>query len=390
MTSPSRRLLFLKHSLQWPRVRGHDVHTYALMKALGDMGHELNLFTVERPADAALAGLRTRSTVSSEVAERGEPVPLPWLQERFRSYWGVEGEDLTAFGALARQWQPDVIVATGPEALPYLAVSPRSSCRVWYAADDLSWQHLVQVRSLGRDAWANLRMAVINAAYERTFSRSFDRAWVVSDVDARAMHLIGGARRVDVIPNGVDTDYFRPRQQPGRPNSAIFWGNMSFEPNVRAVEWFCSTVWPIIRQRRPTARLSIAGSSPSQAVRHLSGKHGVEVLGQLEDIRDAIAEHAIAVMPFVSGAGLKNKMLEAAAMGRATICSPVALNGLRGAVEEAFVVVREPHEWVRRIEALWDDESARTTLGTRAREWVECHHTWRRAAGQAIAALQQP
>jgi glycosyltransferase involved in cell wall biosynthesis len=247
------RLLFLKHSLNWPRVRGHDVHTYSMMRALGLMGHELNLFTVERPHPTALSGLATMSTLSSEVAENGAHVTLTRLQDRFRSYWGVSTQDVSAFAATVEQWRPDAVVASGPEVLPYLPVAGEVR-RVWYAADDLCWQHLTQVRNLTADAWVNLQAAAVNALYERSFARSIDCAWAVSAVDARAMRWIGGFRRVDVVPNGVDTDHFRPRRDVEYPDSAVFWGNLAFEPNVRAIQWFSSQVWPIVRKRRPAAR----------------------------------------------------------------------------------------------------------------------------------------
>jgi glycosyltransferase involved in cell wall biosynthesis len=111
------------------------------------------------------------------------------------------------------------------------------------------------------------------------------------------------------------------------------------------------------------------------------------VVGALPDLRPAIAAHAVAVMPFLSGSGLKNKMLEAAAMSRATVCSRAALNGLRGDTTSAFVVCRSAGEWVDAIADLWAAPERRARLGVSARAWVEANHTWRRAAQEALASL---
>jgi glycosyltransferase involved in cell wall biosynthesis len=380
------RLLFLKHSLTWPRVRGHDVHTYSIMKALELMGHELNLFTVERPDPTALAGLPTISTLSADVAQNGVHVKLSRLQDRFRSYWGVSTQDVSAFAASVEQWRPDAVIASGPEVLPYLAAAD-GVYRVWYAADDLCWQHLTQVRNLTADARFNLKAAAVNALYERSFAGTIDCAWAVSAIDARALRWIGGFRRVDVVPNGVDTDHFQPRQEVESPDSAIFWGNLAFEPNVRAILWFSSQVWPIVRQRRPGAVLTVAGFSPSPLLLNLSGRDGINVVGAVDDLGAIVAKHAVAVMPFQSGSGLKNKMLEAAALARPTVCSRAAINGLCGAVQEAFILAERPQEWAAQLETLWDDADARAALGRRARIWVETNHTWDRAAQRALDSL---
>jgi glycosyltransferase involved in cell wall biosynthesis len=94
-------------------------------------------------------------------------------------------------------------------------------------------------------------------------------------------------------------------------------------------------------------------------------------------------------MPFLSGSGLKNKMLEAAAMGRATVCSRAALNGLRGEAGAAFVLCRRPEEWADTIVTLWGAPERRAQLARSARAWVEANHTWQRAAREAEVSLRR-
>ena len=306
----------------------------------------------------------------------------------FARTWGVDRSAIDAFSRAARALAPDAVVAAGLDVLPYLA-AVEGPVRAWYAADDLAWQHLTQLRPLVPATWWNLRAAAVGALYERTFAGAVDRTWVVSASDATAIRWLGGARHVAVIPNGVDTAHFRPRDDPERPDSAIFWGHLGFPPNVRAIEWLCTHVWPLVRRRKPAAVLTIAGYGAGPEVLRLSGRDGVDVVGALPDLRPAIARHAVAVMPFQSGSGLKNKMLEAAAMGRATVCSRTALNGLRGEARAAFVLCRRPDEWVDTIVGLWGDPDWRVRLALGARAWVEANHTWKRAAQEAEVSLRR-
>jgi glycosyltransferase involved in cell wall biosynthesis len=382
------RLLFLKHSLYAPRTRGHDVHTFEMIRALETLGHHTHLFTIERPTPAALDGLSATPVVAEDLAEAAGGPVLGRLQERFRSYWGVDRSAIDRFSRLTRELAPDAVIGAGLDVLPYLA-AVKGPTRAWYAADDLAWQHLTQFRPRTPASWGNLRSAAIGALYERAFAGAVDQTWVVSENDARAIRWLGGARQVAVIPNGVDTGHFRPLDAAERPATAIFWGHLGFPPNVRAVEWLCTNVWPLVRRREPAAVLTIAGIGAGQEVRRLSGRDGIDVVGALPDLRPAIAEHALAVMPFLSGSGLKNKMLESAAMGRATLCSKAALNGLRGDSRAAFVLCDTPDEWVDAMVRLWAAPGQRARIGAGARAWVEGNHTWRRAAQEAEVSLRR-
>ncbi len=384
------RLLFVKEALAWPRSSGHDVHCFHMMRALAGLGHDVSLATVKRPADEAVAGLPLRSYAClSERAQAGdaEPLPLSRMQERFRSYWGIDPARIRAVADAARACEADAVVVVGLNVLPYLG-GVNGPLRVWYAADEWAWHHLSQVRLFQPSTWANIKQAAIKGLYERAYGTLLDRVWVVSEADRRAMQRVAGVRGVDVLPNGVDADHFAPRQRPEAPNSCVFWGRLDFGPNIQALEWFCGRVWPAVRQARPDATFTIYGFQPSAQVRSLEKMGGVRVVPDLPDLRDEIAAHQVVVLPFVSGGGIKNKLLEAAALGKAVVCTPRACGGLRGVAEAPLRQAGSPSRWVRELTSLWADADARHRLGEAARRWVVEHHTWEAAARTAAAGLE--
>jgi glycosyltransferase involved in cell wall biosynthesis len=244
----------------------------------------------------------------------------------------------------AQRAAADAVVTTGRDGLAYLA-AVRGPVRVWYAADEAFWHHASQVQLRRPRTWGQITLAVVNGVYERAHRQLADRVWVVTEADRRAMRVVGGVRAVDVIPNGVDADHFAPRDGPQRERSCAFWGRLDFGPNVQALEWFCRAVWPRVRAATPDAALAVYGFNPTPAVRALAGRDGVELVPDLPDLRPAVAAHPVAVLPFVSGGGIKNKFLEAAAMGKAVVCSPTALNGLRRPDECGARVARSAGEW---------------------------------------------
>lgn len=401
------RFLFLKKSLHYPRATGHDVHTFEMARALAALGHDIGFATVADLAPEAVAGLELALGVHSlatgeppavmprvmprEVETRGLTASgspngrspnsrslLTYLQRRFLRYWGIDAAWLAATARLVQELEPDAVVAAGLEMLPCLA-AVRGATRIWYAADEYARHHLTQVKLLQRRTWRHLADAAIAAAYERSYAHQYDRAWVVSSSEARAMKSIGGARHVDIVPNGVDAEHFHPGDEPTIPHSCAFWGRLDAGPNIAAASWFVRHVWPALRREFPDARFGLFGFAPVPAVLRLQGD-GIAVTADAPDLRPLVRRHEVAVMPFVSGGGIKNKLLEAAAMAMPIVATPQGCVGLDARDGLPLVIARRPEDWVAAIARLWRNAIQRAELGAKARAWVGQRHTWEAAA----------
>ncbi len=364
-----------------------------MMNALSAAGHHVGLITAEPLAAQVQESLRCEfhRTLEPDTGADDAGLGLPMPQERFRRFWGITSAHLRAVRRLSEQFQPDAFVVSGLEVLPVLAAVP-GAVRIWYAADEWVLHHLSQVHLLDTRSWANVRDAAIKGLYERAFRSVTDRVWAVTHRDAWAFRRIAGIRGVDLIPNGVDGEWYTPSTALQEPFTAVFWGRLDFGPNIQGLEWFCSQVWPRVVERRPQARFTIIGFQPGPEVHRLATLPGVRLWADVPDVRDPVHSHAVVALPFTSGTGIKNKLLEAAAMGKAIVCTPTALGGLSG--DPPFAGLQKPDEWVHALESLWQDDEERQRRGRAARNWVVNHHTWSAAALKAqqgiAASLARP
>jgi glycosyltransferase involved in cell wall biosynthesis len=381
------RVLFIKPALVYPRTSGHDVYCYFMMKGLAALGAEVALATVAKTDPAAVEGMNLVycGQLSEEETAATRP-KLTWLQERFRSFWGVSWGQIQSVRDLTSTLKADVVVAFGLPALPFLA-GVEGALRVWAMADEWVYHHLTQVHLTDRTSWHHLKSALIKGAYERAYAPLVDRIWAVSDTDQRAAKWLAGMPVGDLLPNGVDTDFFHPIAVPEIPQSAVFWGRLDFEPNIDALVWFGREVWPEIARRVPAARFTIMGYQPTQEVERVAALPGITLRPNVPDLRSAVCEHALVVLPMVSGGGIKNKLLEGAAMGRPIVCTPRACMDLRSSGTLPMLVARKPDEWVMNVIALWDDEARRAELGRQARAWVSEYYSWAIPARGALEAF---
>jgi len=385
------RVLMMKGEMGWPRVNGHDVHCFHMMKALSELGHEVGLLTAKSPVPEAIQGVPLsfvgRFTEDGAPADARLPERMTWLQERYRSYYGAEAGLLAQVRQAVSLFAADAVVVGGLNLLPYFSVM-RDVVSVWYAADELALHHLTQVQLRSPETWSHVREALVEGLYERAYAPLMDRAWVVSDSERRAMRGLAGVRAVDVLPNGVDGELFQPSTRTPHPRSAVFWGRLDFGPNVQALQWFCSEVWPIIRRRVPDAQFTIVGFHPIAPVTELASRDGILLRANLADLRDEVSCHAVAVLPFVSGGGIKNKLLEAAAMAQPIVCTPRAAEGLRGLEAMPIRIERGADALAQAVMTLWESPQAARELGERARRWVLANHSWN-AVGAAAADILQ-
>jgi len=384
-------LLFVKEALVWPRTSGHDVQCYYMMKALSEHGAKVSLATVEPTDPRAVEGIPLAHCVQLDHAvpvDAKAGSSLTYLQERFRSFWGIEKGHIESVRRLAEQESADVVIAFGLSALPFLG-GVANAVRVWGMADEWVYHHLTLVRFFDRSTWRHFKSAAVKGLYERAYAPLVDRAWAVSDSDRRAGRWFAGFDTVDLLPNGVDTGFYRPLNEPVSPRTAVFWGRLDFEPNIDALTWFFTHVWADVLREAPDARFTIIGYAPTDAVRRLAESPGVTLRPNVDDLRATVCQHAVVVLPMISGAGIKNKLLEGAAMGRPIICTPRAVLDLKPHDRLPFLQVRQPAEWVTGLVSLWDDETHRHELGRAARAWVSEYHSWATPARNALAAFQE-
>lgn len=164
------------------------------------------------------------------------------------------------------------------------------------------------------------------AKYENKIFGLFDNKTIISEPD-RELIPHPEKQKIEVIPNGVDWEFFTPQQQE-RPNELIFIGNMAYPPNIDAAEFLVKEIMPVVWKKLPQVKVLLAGASPHIRVKSLASEK-VKISGWIDDIRDAYNSGKIFIAPMRIGTGLQNKLLEAMAMKIPCITTPLANDALK-------------------------------------------------------------
>jgi glycosyltransferase involved in cell wall biosynthesis len=194
---------------------------------------------------------------------------------------------------------------------------------------------------------------------------------VVTEEDAELVRAVAPGARVEVIPNGVDAGS-EPAPVPGRPVLG-FHGVFDSQANVDAAVDLVTQVWPRVRATVPEATVLLAGRRPPREVRRLVGD-GVELRADVPDMRAALDDMSVHVDWMTSGAGIKNKVLEAMAAGRPVVSTPAGAQGIGAGA--GLVVVSDLAAAAAEIVWLLTDPGLLANAGTAARERVVADFSW--------------
>jgi glycosyltransferase involved in cell wall biosynthesis len=224
--------------------------------------------------------------------------------------------------------------------------------------------------------WTKRAQAWMVKRFERSEYERFDRVIVVSEEDRQALLGVDATLRVEVIPNGVDADAFGWDGTPRDRGLIVFTGVMSYAPNVTAAEFLARHVLPWVRRSLPSVQLALVGRDPAQQVRTLGELPGVEVVGEVPDLRPWLSRAGAYACPMLTGTGIKNKLLEAMANGLPCVATPLALQGIAARPGEEVMVGSSEEELAGHLAWLLLEAGLADRVGAAGRAYVRANHIW--------------
>jgi glycosyltransferase involved in cell wall biosynthesis len=268
----------------------------------------------------------------------------------------------------------DLRQAPPNERLPRLVVA---SHNIDY---ELARQYARGGRSLARRFYAGVNWRKLRRE-ELGAYRDADGVYLCSAEDERRLlDLIPGTRTA-VVPNAADVDYYQPRpvDPPADGRTVVFFGLLSYAPNVDGVIYFVQKIWPRIAEARPEACLKIIGGKPPRSLQLLAGPR-VELTGFVSDLRPHLAAAAAVVVPLRLGGGTRLKIVEAMAMGKAIVSTTLGAEGIKAIPGRDLFIEDQPEAFADAVNRLLADPELAARIGQAARSLAVQRYSWSGAA----------
>jgi polysaccharide biosynthesis protein PslH len=400
------KILFLTPQRPFPPQQGTQIRIFHLLKALAGP-HQIDLLSFARRGEAIeltspLRQLCGRMTLL--------PVPRRGRARRLLQFLSSSLPDVArrleanVFGTAIRQLVPsghyDVIQVEGIEMARYFPLIKAVSPRVAIVFDNHNAEYVIQERAAAVDArrpatWPGALYSMVQTRrlkrYEAWACTYADTVLAVSNEDAAALRRIAPGVKPVVVPNGVDTEYYKWERPSGSGKAEmLFTGTMDYRPNVDAVRWFTSDILPLISSRRGDARLHVVGRAPVPSVARIPEKRPeVVVTGQVQDVRPYFRQSDVFVVPMRMGGGVRLKILEALAMGLPVVSTTMGAEGTGLVNGEEILLADTPEQFASEVLRLLDSPELRERIAAAGRKVAEERFDWSRVTPPLLQAYEE-
>jgi polysaccharide biosynthesis protein PslH len=382
------RILFVCHRFPYPPSRGGKIRPFNMIRHLARQ-HEVVVASLARSAAEAAAGggiadhcadfMMARVSAPAAVGRMIARLPTPTPSSMGYFY----APDLARLvrERLKRE-DFDLILVHCSSVAPYVwRVGGIPKILDFGDMDSQKWLIYRRFKTFPLSLGYWLEGSKLAAA-ERALARQFDLCTCTTRGELETLRKHQVPTPTNWFPNGVDCDYFAPTVEPYDPDSLCFVGRMDYFPNQQAATFLCDEIFPLIRRRRPTAKLAIIGAEPSRDIRRFGQRPGITVTGTVADVRSYVRRAAASAAPLTIARGTQNKILECMAMGVPVVASWQAAGGVDAVPGEHLLVARSPQDYAENLLKLMDDSGARRALAAAGRARVETNHSWARSMGR--------
>ncbi|MFN8005673.1 MAG: glycosyltransferase [Terriglobia bacterium] len=210
--------------------------------------------------------------------------------------------------------------------------------------------------------------------YEARICRRVKMVAALSSVDQEYLESKLRLKNVRLVQTGVDTEVFTPCPACKEiPHSLIFMGYFKHPPNVEGVHYFFQRIWPGIQEAVPGVNITIIGRFPPPEILAYSHRDSVVFTEYVPDVRPYLQRHSVFVAPIISGAGLRGKVLEAMAMGKAVVATKRCVEGYAFESGRDLMIANTSEEFIRDTILLLQNSDRRGQIGNAARQRVVDH-----------------
>ena len=207
--------------------------------------------------------------------------------------------------------------------------------------------------------------------YELNILKKIDGIATISNQDKKKYLELECPVETVTIPFGLETKNYNNNNINREDGKLKFFhlGAMDWKPNLEAVGWLLDEIWPKIQKKIPHAELHLAGKNMPD---WLFKKKYINVFNhkEVQDSSKFISEHDVMLVPLLSAGGIRVKIIEGMAHGKAIISTKIGAEGIDYKNEENILIADSPKDFYNEVLKITTGKTDYKKIGENAREHV--------------------
>jgi glycosyltransferase involved in cell wall biosynthesis len=380
------KILVLCNKSPWPKREGGPIAMYAMISGLIQAGHSVKVLaanTIKYTAEPDTIPADFKEKTHIEFVHIDLSITVPGALFNFFSgkSYHVTRFHTKAFAQkiteILRKDTYDIIQLETLQMATYLDILRKySEAPVVLRAHNIEhkiWQRIAE------NCHNPFKRFYLNHLYHslRRFEigilNKMDGIIAITPVDARNLDRLSHSTNIISIPFGINLESLP--ENPLQPEEASLFhiGSMNWYPNEEGIKWLISEVWPAVTKKQPGIELHLAGRYMTDWLLKLSVPR-IIVDGEVPDVWEYMQKYSIMVVPLFSGSGIRIKIVEAMAAGKAIITTAIGAEGINYENGVHLLIAKDAKSFTDAIVKLCNDKTLRDTLGKNARLLIAKEH----------------
>jgi glycosyltransferase involved in cell wall biosynthesis len=379
-------ILQIANKFPYPPKDGGSIATLSLSRSFASLGHQVTVLAINTSkhfADPALipAELSTLIRFISVPVDTDIRITqmirnflfsdIPYNAERF-----ISPDFDQKLKELLISDKFDIIQLEGLYLAPYLkTIRAYSGAKVVMRAHNIEheiWERTV-TQQKGLKKWYINNLAGRIRRMELQFLNSYDAVLPITSRDGDILRKLGCRLPSHVVPMGVNAGELLPEHGMLEFPSIFHIGALDWMPNQEGLTWFFENVWGKILEKHPDLVFYLAGRNAPRHFKTLPYPN-IVFLGEVEDAYNFIRSKAVMVVPVLSGSGMRIKIIEGMALGKAIVTTSIGTEGIATTHGTDILIADDPGQFSRNVCTLLEDRNYCLEIGENARNFVTIHY----------------
>ena len=394
------KILLLCNKPPYPASEGGPMAMNSIITGLLDAGHQVKILAINnekyKVSEADIPDDYKRKTGIELIDVNLQVRPTKAFLNLFtKKSYHVERFISKDFEArlvkVLQKEQFDVVQLEMLYMAPYVAtIREHSKAMIVLRAhnvEHLIWERIAKETKFFAKRWYINHLARTLKNYELDAIETVDGIAAITRKDAAFFRKYCSKPVVD-IPYGVYPEEFTPKTEIEGHPKFYHIGSMNWMPNEEGIRWFIDEVLPKTVEKVPQFVYHLAGRNMPEWLTNLNNPN-INVIGEVPDAKEFVSNHDVAIVPLLSGSGIRIKIIESMAMGKTVITTRVGAEGILYDEEVNIIIAENVAKMVEAIRSINENPQIAVKIGEAARKLVEETYDNRKIISRLLMFYEQ-
>ena len=363
------RILQLCNKVPWPPKDGGAIATLTLTKGFSLLGHQVSMLAMNTNKhhtnlDEIPESLRTAIDfklidVPAEISIKGLISNLLFSDLPYNAARFINQDFSLQLIQILKDKTFDIIQLEGLYLCPYIPlIRQHSNAKIAYRSHNIEYEIWERGEKLAK-GFKRIYLNILKKRlkrFELSYLNAYDLLVSITDRDGKILDELGNTKARHTSQTGIDFSSLIPNAKNLEYPSLFHLGALDWAPNQEGILWFINNCWAKLRELHPHIKLYIAGRNAPEWFEKKLKVEGIQYLGEVEDGYEFMNSKAIMVVPLHSGSGMRIKIIEGMALGKAIVSTSIGSEGIPTTSGKNIKIANTPDLFIDSISELITDK----------------------------------